>query len=114
MLPNSYKAVIPINKLIDYSLNMEREPNKARAFQLALGYTNKSANKLIVNIYENLHNVIEIYKGNNGYGDIYETVMELIGENGKTANVMASWIIENGFDFPRLTNLYVTKKKPAR
>jgi hypothetical protein len=113
-LPNVDKVVIPIEKLMNYSLDFEKDPNKAVAFKSALGYTKKNADKLVENIQRNIQNYKAVYKNNNGYGDIYEAVINLTGENGKTANVLTSWIVENGLDYPRLTNVYVTKKKPVR
>ncbi|MCL2633876.1 MAG: hypothetical protein FWD34_05105 [Oscillospiraceae bacterium] len=110
ILPNAEKAVIPIEKLVNYSLNFERSPDKAIAFATALGYTIDNADKLIKNINENIWNHKAVFKGNNGFGDIYEIIMRLIGENGKSANVLTGWIVENGLDYPRLTNVYVTKK----
>jgi hypothetical protein len=111
ILPNADKAVIPSEKLINYSLDFEKDPNKAMAFKLALGYTKSNADRLIAHIYRNVQTHNAIYKENNGYGDIYESVMVITGENGKTANVLTAWIIENGLDFPRLTTVHVTKKK---
>jgi len=110
ILPNADRAVIPIEKLLNYSLEFDREPNKSTAFRLALGYTKANADKLLNNIFQNIIKYGAVYKGNNGYGEIYEVVIVLLGENKKTANVLTSWIIENGLDFPRLTNVYVTKK----
>ena len=111
ILPNANKVIIPLGKLTNYSLDFDKDPNKAEAFRIGLGYTKNNAEKLISNIIENVSRFETIEKGNNGYGDIYETVMRITGENGKNANVLASWIVENGTDFPRLTNVYVTKKK---
>ena len=36
--------------------------------------------------------------------------MNITGENGKNANVMVSWIVENGTDYPRLINAYEQKR----
>ena len=69
---------------------------------------------LIDNIKQHIKDAAVSYKGNNGFGDIFESVMTLVGENGKSANVLTSWIIETGFDYPRLTNIYVTRKKATR
>ncbi|MDR1669653.1 MAG: hypothetical protein LBR76_06825 [Oscillospiraceae bacterium] len=110
-LPNGDKAVIPIKKLTQYSLDFEKEPNKAAAFKSALGYTKETADKLIDNIHSNISKFSTTSKGNNGFGDIYEIIMQLTGVNGKTANVLTGWIIEKGTDFPRLTSAYVTKKR---
>ena len=111
ILPNANKAVIPLEKLTKYSLDFNKDPNKAVAFRLGLGYTKKNAEELVAIILENINRFETLSKGNNGYGEVYETVIRITGENGKHANVLTSWIIENGTDFPRLTNAYVTKKR---
>ena len=113
VLPNADKAIIPMEKLLGYSLNFDRDPNKTVAFKLSLGYTIKNADKLVENIHRNLTKYKAVFKGSNGYGDIYEVVMNLTGEHGSQANVLTSWIVENGHNYPRLTNVYVTKKKPV-
>lgn len=113
-LPNADNAVIPIEKLISYSLDFDKDPNKALAFKLALGYTKKNADRLIISVKQSIRTAAATYKGNNGFGEIYESVMTLMGENGKTANVLTSWIMETGLDYPRLTNIYVTNKKATR
>ena len=110
-LPNANKASIPLEKLSNYALDFDKDPNKAESFRVALGYTSKNAAKLASNISENINSFEAVLKGNHGYGDLYEVVMHIAGENGKSANVLTSWIIENGTDFPRLTSVYVTKKK---
>lgn len=111
LLPGIDKAVIPIRKLTHYSLDFEKDPNKAAAFKVALGYTTDNAESLVRNIKSNISRFNAVHKGHNGYGDIYEVIMRLTGENGKTANVLTGWIIQDGTDYPRLTNVYVTKKK---
>jgi len=111
VLPNSKNSVIPIEKLTNYSLDSSKDWNKAEAFRLALGYTVNNADLLVVNIRQSTDKFAAVSKGNNGFGDIYECVMNIVGANGKRANVLTSWIIESGTDYPRMTNVYVTKKK---
>ncbi len=49
-LPNGEKAIIPVEKLVDYCLNPQhaRGKDKARVFASALGITRNSANQLLV------------------------------------------------------------------
>ena len=110
ILPNAKNAVIPIEKLTKYSLNKDKDPDKAFAFRSALGYTPKNAERLIENVHGNIRTCEAVFKGNNGFGKVYECILNIVGENGKTANVLTSWIVENGTDYPRLTSIYVTKK----
>ncbi|MDR0819825.1 MAG: hypothetical protein LBN43_09690 [Oscillospiraceae bacterium] len=113
ILPNADKAIIPADKFTKYSLNPDKAPDKASAFRLALGYSIDNYNKLIENIYRNIPIFEATYKGNNKFGDLFEVIMNLTGENGKSANVVTAWIIDN-YDadkIPRLTNAYITNKK---
>ena len=102
-------AKIPDEKFTKYALDFENAPDKAKAFKEALGYTKDNYQDLIKNIEKNLDESKLVIKGNNGYGDLYEYVMQLYGPNGKTANVLTAWIREK--DDIRLTSAYVTKKK---
>ena len=111
VLPNFEKAVVPREKLTQYSLNVDKDADKAFAFRLALGYAEKDADDLSANILQNTGNFIAISKGHNGFGELFECVMELVGTNGKCANVLTAWIVEDGTDHPRMINAYVTKKK---
>jgi len=112
LIPNHDKVFIPREKFTEYALNEDKSPDKAIAFRDALGYTNNNASRLIENIRTNISDYESVFKGNNGFGDTYECVMNLWGPNGKNANVVTSWIIKDGTDIPRLTSAYVTKKKP--
>lgn len=99
---------IPVDKFTKYSLNQERQPDKAKAFESALGYTTKNVDALIANIQQNLKEEEFVEKGNSGHGMRYENIVVLTGANGKTANVMTAWIEDNGDR--RLTSVYVTKR----
>ena len=110
ILPNADKAVIPLEKFTNYVLNPNKDPNKAFAFQSALGYSVGNADLLIENIRTNLGRFPALSNGHNGYGLRYECIMSIVGANGKNAKVLTAWIVIDGEDFPRLTNAYVTKK----
>jgi hypothetical protein len=107
ILPNADKAVIPVRKFVDYALNLSKAPDKALAFQLALGYNHNNAEKLINNIKENLIKFSAKSKGNKGYGTLYEVIMELTGENGKTAKVLTAWIDDVSKNEMRLITVHV-------
>ena len=47
ILPRADRAVIPVEKFTKYALNPEKQPNKAIAFELALGYNKENVSKLI-------------------------------------------------------------------
>lgn len=100
---------IPMRKLTGYALDPQKAPDKARAFELALGYTKDNADELLQQILDNADESKFVEKGSKGYGMLYEYVMLITGANRKEANVLTSWIDENGKK--RLTSVYVTNKK---
>jgi len=109
LLPNYENASIPIEKFTKYALDPDKEPNKAEAFELALGYNQTNAVKLIANIRRNLPKFPAVSKGNKGYGMTYEVVMNLIGENDKTAKVKTGWVEDSANTEIRLVTAFVDK-----
>ena len=108
-LPRHYEAIIPIEKFTKYALDSDNEPNKAEAFEQALGYNKGNANWLIANIRYNLSEYPAIPKGNKGFGMTYEVVMNLTGANGKTAKVKTGWIDDASNNEIRLVTAFVDK-----
>ena len=100
---------IPMQKLVGYALDPQKAPDKAKAFELALGYTKDNAAELLQSIFDNADESRFVEKGDSGFGMRYEYIMELEGHNGKKARVVTAWIRENGK--LRLTSVYVTGRK---
>ena len=109
ILPKADEAIIPIEKFTKYALNPDKQPDKAVAFELALGYNVENVEKLIESIRANLKKFPAKPKENKGFGDTFEIVMELIGENRKTAKVLTGWINDKKTGEMRLTSAYVDK-----
>ena len=105
-------ATMPEGKFTEYALNFSKAPDKATAFEKALGYTLDNYSDLIENIKEHLDESKFVEKGDNGYGMRYEYVIRLKGPNGKEANVLTSWIQDK--DDKRLTSVYVTNKEVTK
>jgi hypothetical protein len=107
-LPNPHKAVVEIEKLRDYSLNLNHSVggHKARVFKAALGLTVHEADWLRERALE-IAVTGEAAPGSPSvFGDKY-VIDAWINHKGMTALVRFSWIIEFGTDFPRLTSCYV-------
>jgi hypothetical protein len=111
ILPNAHEAIIPMEKLTNYALNPIKSRGKWVAFQDALGYNLHNAHLLAENIKQNLEFFPAVSRGDKGYGCTYTVLMELIGENGKSANVMTAWIKDNLTNKVRLTSVYVKKRR---
>jgi hypothetical protein len=111
VLPRYEEAVIPIEKFTKYALDPNKSPHKALAFELALGYNKSNVEKLIKNIKSNLNKFPATSKGNKGFGDIYEVVMDLTGENGKIAKVLTGWLDDVSNGEMRMTTVYIDKRK---
>lgn len=113
LLPNYENVIIPKEKLVDYALNMQHPvgKDKAIAFEKALGYNQENYEKLMDNIKRNIPNYSAVHKGSNEYGEKYEILMTLFGENKKYANVKTGWLVEKETNQTKLTSLYVTSRK---
>lgn len=110
-LPDLEHAVMPEAKFTKYALDQARQPDKAKALELALGYTQKNHRELMENIQRNLSHFPAVYKGTDGYGDRYEIEMMLVGANGRVARLMTGWIIDKEKRETRLTSVYINKRK---
>ncbi|MCD7918454.1 MAG: hypothetical protein LUF84_08430 [Clostridiales bacterium] len=106
-LPRAEEAVIPTAKFTEYALNPYKEPDKATAFELALGYNAENAEDLIKQIKTKLPDSAAKKKGNRGYGMTYEVIMDITGPNGKTAKVLTAWIDDSENGEMRLTTMHV-------
>lgn len=100
------------DKFINYALDYDRAPDKARVFKSALGYTKENCKELIKDIEKSFDVGLLEERGDQGHGMRYQQIMRLTGPNGKSANVLTAWI-EDGDDI-RLTSVYVTKKEVTK
>lgn len=105
------KLAIPQMKLSGYALNPQKAPDKAAAFEKALGYTLRDAETLVQDVLDHLDDEAFIEKGDAGYGMRYEQILLLTGPNGKQTNVLTAWI-DDGNGGKRMTSIYVTKRRP--
>ena len=101
--------IMPRDKFVKYALDKGKAPDKSRAFKDALGYEISNSSELVENILQHIGEFEFVEKSSNGYGMRYECVMQLVGANGKEANVLTAWIDDG--NKKRLTSIYVTKKK---
>ena len=98
-------ATISMRKFTEYSLNPEKQPDKARAFKDALGYDLSNYQQLEKQIRDTFDREKLKEKEKIKYGTKYEQKMMLKGPNGKTAKVLTGWIDDNK-DF-HLTSVYI-------
>ncbi len=113
LLPNLKNAIIPKEKLLNYALdkNHPQGKEKAKAFEIALGYNIENYQDLIDNIMQNIDKFPAKLKGENEYGQKYEVLMTITGNNNKKANIKTAWLVDKNTNETRLTTLYVTSKK---
>lgn len=109
-LPRYENAVIPKAKFTQYALNPDKDPDKAKAFEKALGYTMDNADELIHQIYDKISEYDAREKPDNGWGKCYEIIMDITGPNGKTAKVLTAWIDDKNTGEMRLASVYVDKE----
>lgn len=107
-LPNADRALIDIEKLRGYCLNMQhpRGRNKARLFAELLELTAGDYEILRDAILEAVL-VAEAELGQQDeFGKRYVVDFSMTGPT-KTVTVRSSWIVRKGEDFPRLTSCYI-------
>ncbi len=107
-LPNGDKAVVPLEKLVGYSLNPEHTTgkHKARVFKAALGLTLDDAPFLREKLLDIASTHEAAPQEPTPYGERYVIDFELTTTAG-TAFVRSAWIVRKDEDFPRLTSCYV-------
>lgn len=110
----NFPVNIPVEKFTEYALDPIKQPDKAKAFKDALGYTLDNYRDLIDNISINLDKKALKYKRSNQDGDLYEYIMVLIGANGRQANVLTAWIYDYKKRELRLITAHVTDKKVTK
>ena len=107
-LPNSARAVVEIEKLRDYALNLEhdRGKHKARVFHSALGFTQADAERLRQMVLIAALNEEATPTPLLPYGQLYVLDFSAEGLSG-TVTIRTGWIVATGTDFPRLVSCYV-------
>jgi hypothetical protein len=107
-LPNSERAVVEIEKLRDYSLNLEhdRGKHKALVFRSALGFTQADAERLRQMVLRAARTEEATPTKLLPYGQLYTVDFSTEGLSG-SVTIRTGWIVETGTDFPRLVTCYV-------
>ena len=110
-LPNYENAVIPIEKLRDYCLNMTHPigKHKALVFLSALNFTSKDSTALSQIIKESLAHFPAISNLKDQHGERYYVDIK-ISNFDKQVWVRTSWIIKTNAFIPIMTSCYVISK----
>ncbi len=107
LIPNAEKAVVDIRKLSNYCLNLEHDEgkNKALLFSTIFGMTAKDAE----NLRKILLEVVKTHEAKLGrqdeFGQRYTLDFRLEWQD-RSGIVRSGWMIEQGFDIPKLTTCY--------
>lgn len=114
VMPNYTKAVTPMEKFIQYSLNYENPKalGKPESYKRGLGYTKENAKGLV----EQIHTAVASGRVKafaiqaTEYGVKYRYRIAVTGPNGKTKNVIAVYQINHGDTTPRMVTNYLEGK----
>lgn len=93
-LPNVENAIAPDPKFTKYLFGGENKVGLAKgaAFDSRLGYSSNNWKDIQRKIVDNAPHYPATFKGNNGYGDLYEQKIVLYGNKGTPANVVVGWM----------------------
>ena len=104
------KYLVPDAKLSAYALSYTGDPDKTRAFELALGFTPSDAPEVIRQLYEWVADNPPAKNGEDRHGARFESRLVMTGRNGKRANVVAGWVLRPGDAKMQMTTILVKKK----
>jgi hypothetical protein len=108
LLPNAEKAIIRLEKLRDYSLDLSHPvgKHKARVFESATGMTQSDAPRLMEMILRAvlLNDVVSSEK--TVHGERYAVDFQILGKNDPVT-IRTAWIIDVNETIPRLTSCYI-------
>jgi hypothetical protein len=115
-LPNAERAVIPIEKLRDYSLNPNHPEgkHKARVFLEKLGLKAEDAERLRNLILEAIVTTEATEQQPTSYGRRFIVDFEVRSDQQLVVSlvlVRSAWIIRNDEDFPRLTTCFIPLRR---
>ena len=106
-LPGADGAVVSASKIRDYLLSYSHPVGRFKAaFFTALGYSAAGWEVLAADLRRHALNNEAFAIEANEYGRKYEVRGTLSGPAGKTAVVVAVWIVLHGQDFPRFVTAF--------
>lgn len=107
LIPNAENAIVDIRKLRDYCLNLEHDEGKHKALLFSMVF------RMTANDAENLRQillqVVKTHEAKLGrqdeFGQRYTLDFQLEWQD-RSGIVRSGWIVEQGFDLPKLTTCY--------
>jgi hypothetical protein len=117
LLPNLEQAVIPLEKLRDYALNMDHPEgrHKAMVFKEVLGIERRHADVLGELLRLTLPSAPAQPGTGDQYGDYWTTYHGIIGLNAQQAIVTVGWIFKKQQgQAPQLISCYIEPKKQQK
>jgi len=108
-LLNGDQAIIPLEKLTEYALNLNHPTggHKALLFRDLLGFTGEDAFDLIAVIRQGILGTSASPGRVNADGARFRVDIEVTGKTGKTFVVRTGWIYRPGRTLPRLTTVFI-------
>ena len=110
-----FEATVPPPKLTQYALDplSEKGRGKAKFFNEVLGIFKEDWQFLLAQIHEGILTAnledLSLKKWQGGSGVSFNAIINVIGKNGRNANIFTNWIMEAD-QIPRLSTLMPTEK----
>jgi hypothetical protein len=106
-VPNADRAVIEPVKLHGYLLSRNHPVGRFKAaFFLALGYSPENWNRLDADLRSQHLSKDALPEEPTSYGRKYAIRATLVGPSGRSADVVSTWVVRAGEDFPRFVTAY--------
>ena len=117
LLPNLGRAIIALEKLRDYALNMEHPEgrHKAAAFKELLGIEARHADVFAELIKSTLASSPAQFSETDEYGGRWTTYHHIVGLNARSVVVTVGWLLKKGEgEPPRLISCYIETKEQEK
>lgn len=101
------KVTFDERKLTQYSLNPERQPDKARAWRIYLGYQLGDYADVMDRVYEYVAEHDPTLRNTDSHGKHFTSKMIMTGKDGRRAKVQVGWVLDPGATELRLVTVYV-------
>ncbi len=106
-VPNAERAIIAVEKLTEYLLNVSHKRGAAKArLLLGLGYRTDAPGVLEADLRTQHLSLAVTRTSENAYGAVYEIEGPIKAPGGKTVRFCSIWQVDTGTDVPRFITMY--------
>jgi hypothetical protein len=106
-IPNAERAIVALEKLTGYVLNLSHRRGSAKArLLLGFGYRSDNPQVLEADLRSQHLSLAVTHTATNAYGVVYEIEGPIRTPSGRVVRFCSVWQIDTGADVPRFITMY--------